>query len=71
MPYKNEMNGSEFIKNVLCHKILLSFQQNAPEIIEFMKKAYKDNFFGESTIFCWHNDFKKGCLSAELAPKPG
>ena len=35
-----------------------------------MKEAYKDKCFGESTIFRWHDDFKKGCLSSELVPKP-
>ena len=42
----------------------------ALETIKLIKKAVKDNFFGESTIFKWHGNFKKS-LSTELDTKPG
>ena len=35
-----------------------------------MKKAYKDQRFGEFMIFSWHDDFKKGHLSAHLVLNP-
>ena len=41
--------------------------KTAPEMVKLMKKAYKDKCFVEPTIFRWHGDFKKGCLSTELA----
>ena len=34
-----------------------------------MKKAYKDKYFGESTIFRWYGDSRKRHLSDELAQR--
>ena len=39
------------------------------ETVMLVKKAYKGKYFGESSNFRWHGDFKIGCLSVELAFK--
>ena len=42
-----------------------------PGTVKLTKKAYKDKYFGESTIFRWIGDLKERYLSTELAPKSG
>ena len=39
--------------------------KTAPERVKLLKEDYKDKSFVESMIFRWHDDFKKGRLSAE------
>ena len=46
-----------------------NFDKTGPETFKLMKDAYKEKCFNESTIFRWHSNFKKGRLSAKLAPK--
>ena len=41
-----------------------------PGTVKLTKKAYKDKYFGESMIFRWYGNIRKGCLSAEVASKP-
>lgn len=67
-----EMSDSELKNEMRCAiKFCYRLGKTAPETVKLMKEAYKDKCFGESTIFRWHGDFKKGRLSAELAPRPG
>ena len=48
---------------------LLIWGKISPEAAKLMKEAYKDEYFGESTIFRWHDDLKKGRRFSELAWK--
>jgi transposase len=50
-----------------CHRL----GKSAPETIQMMKEAYKEDCLGESTIFRWYKAFKEGRESAELLPRPG
>ena len=36
-----------------------------------MREIYNNKYFGEFMRFRWHGDFKVGCLSTQLLPKPG
>ena len=57
----------------MCCAIKFCYHWNkaAPAPNKSMKEAYKDKIFGESTIFRWYDDFKKGFLVAEPAPQLG
>lgn len=49
-----------------CHRL----SKSAPEIIDTMKEAYKEDCSGESTIFRRHKAFSEGRESTELIPPP-
>ena len=67
MPYRN---GREWFRVLLKEmrwviKFYWRLGKTAPETIKLMKEAYK-----QINDYRWHDDFRKGKLSAELAHKP-
>lgn len=52
-------------------KFYSCLDKTVPETVKLMKEVYKDKCFGESMIFRWRGNFKKGCLFAEVTSKPG
>ena len=64
------MSDLELRNKIRCTiKFCYQLVKIAPETVKLMKETFKDKCFGESTVFRWYGDFKKGRLSTNFALK--